>query len=112
MILVKIYFSIFSRFNAIFPAARDPNFQAVEEDISINIQATYTVVSNCVKMKMILVLCYDAARRCSDESFFIFEMHLLVDHSKIMVYKALVKVQSFFGVKVGPSTNFCLVSTA
>jgi len=34
MILVKIYFSIFSRFNAIFPAARDPNFQAEEEDIS------------------------------------------------------------------------------
>jgi len=32
MILVKIYFSIFSRFNAIFPAARDPNIQAVEED--------------------------------------------------------------------------------
>jgi len=34
MILVKIYFSIFSRFNAIFRAARDPNFQAREEDIS------------------------------------------------------------------------------
>ena len=36
MILVKIYFSIFSRFNAIFPVARDPNFQAEEEDISIS----------------------------------------------------------------------------
>jgi len=34
MILVKIHFSIFSRFIAIFPAARDPNFQAEEEDIS------------------------------------------------------------------------------
>jgi len=34
MLLVKIYFCIFSRFNAIFPAARDPNFQAEEEDIS------------------------------------------------------------------------------
>jgi len=34
MIMVKVYFSIFSRFNAIFPAARDPNFQAEEEDIS------------------------------------------------------------------------------
>jgi len=34
MILVKIYFSIFSRFNAIFPAAQDFNFQAEEEDIS------------------------------------------------------------------------------
>jgi len=35
MILVKSYFSIFSRFNAVFPAARDPNFQAEEKDISI-----------------------------------------------------------------------------
>jgi len=34
MILMKMYFSIFSRFNAIFPDARDPNFQADEEDIS------------------------------------------------------------------------------
>jgi len=34
MILVKIYFSIFSQFNAIFPAARNSNFQAEEEDIS------------------------------------------------------------------------------
>jgi len=34
MILVKIYFSIFSRFNAIFPTARDPKFQAEEEYIS------------------------------------------------------------------------------
>jgi len=34
MMLVKIYFSIFSWFNAIFTAARDPNFQAEEEDIS------------------------------------------------------------------------------
>jgi len=34
MILVKIYLSIFSLFNAIFPSARDPNFQAEEEDIS------------------------------------------------------------------------------
>jgi len=34
MILIKIYFSIFSRFNAIFPAARDHNFQAEEEGIS------------------------------------------------------------------------------
>ena len=34
MILVKIYFSIFSRFNAIFLAARDFNFQAEEKDIS------------------------------------------------------------------------------
>jgi len=33
MILVKIYYFIFSRFNAIFPAARDPNFQAEKEDI-------------------------------------------------------------------------------
>jgi len=32
--LVKIYFSIFSRFNATFPVARDPNFQAEEENIS------------------------------------------------------------------------------
>jgi len=34
MIVVKIYFSIFSRFNAIFPAARDPNLQAEEDDVS------------------------------------------------------------------------------
>jgi len=34
LILVKIYFSIFSRFNAIFPVVRDPNFQGEEEDIS------------------------------------------------------------------------------
>ena len=32
---MKIYFSLFSRFNAIFPAARDSNFDAEEEDISI-----------------------------------------------------------------------------
>jgi len=38
-------------------------------------------------MKMILLFCYDAARRCSDESRFIFELHLLVDHSKIMVIR-------------------------
>jgi len=38
MILVKIHFSILSRFNAIFPAARDPNFQAEEEDISTFMQ--------------------------------------------------------------------------
>jgi len=58
---------------------------------SLNIQATCTVGWNCVKMKMILLFWYDAARRYSDESCFIFEMHLLVDHSKIMVYKALLK---------------------
>ena len=35
MILVKIYFSIFSQFNAMLPAARDSKFQAEEqEDIS------------------------------------------------------------------------------
>jgi len=34
MILVKIYFSIFSRFRVIFPVARDPNFQAREERTS------------------------------------------------------------------------------
>jgi len=34
MILVKIYFSVFSWFNAIFPVARDLNFQAEEEGIS------------------------------------------------------------------------------
>jgi len=38
MILVKIYFFIFSRFNAIFPAARDPNLQTEEEDISTSEQ--------------------------------------------------------------------------
>ena len=38
MILVKIYFSIFSRFRVIFPVARDPNFQAEEEDISTFMQ--------------------------------------------------------------------------
>jgi len=32
MILVNIYFSMFSRFSAIFPAARNPNFQAGVED--------------------------------------------------------------------------------
>jgi len=45
-------------------------------------------------MKLILLFSYDAARRCSDESYFIFEMHLLVDHSKIMTYKALAKIFS------------------
>jgi len=108
MILVKIYFSIFSLFNAIFPAAWDPKFQAEEEDI--NFQATCTVVWNCVKMKRIILFCYDAARRCSDESSFIFEMHLLLDHSKIMVYKALLK--RFFSVEVEPSASFCLNSIA
>ena len=44
-----------------------------------------------MKVKMILLFCYDASRRCSDESCFIFEMHLLVDHSKIMMYEALLK---------------------
>jgi len=33
MILMKICFSIFSRFNAVFPAARDSNFQSEGEDI-------------------------------------------------------------------------------
>jgi len=61
-------------------------------------------------MKMILLFCYDVARRCSDESCFIFEMRLLVDHSKIMVYKALLK--RFFSVQVEPSTRFCLNSIA
>jgi len=61
-------------------------------------------------MKMILFFCYDVTRRCSDESCFIFEMHSLVDHSKIMVYKALVK--RFFRVEVEPSTSFCLNSIA
>ena len=107
---MKIYFSIFSRFNAIFPAARDPNFQAEEEDISFSTfkqHALYaTVIWNCVKMKMIILFCYDATRRCSDESCFIFEMHLLVDHRKILVSKALLKC--FFSVEAEPSTSFCL----
>jgi len=61
-------------------------------------------------MKIILLFCYDAARRCSDEPCFIFEMHLLVDHSKIMLYKALLK--RFFSVEVEPtpSTSSCLNS--
>jgi len=54
----------------------------------------------------IVLLLYDAARRCSDESCFTFEMHLLVDHSKIIVYKALLK--RYFSVEVQPSTSFCL----
>jgi len=49
-------------------------------------------------------------RHCSDESFFSFQMHLLVDHSKIMVYKALPK--RFFSVEIEPSTSFCLYSIA
>jgi len=61
-------------------------------------------------MKMILLFSYEAARRCSDKSCFIFEMHLLVDHSKIMVYKALLK--RFFNVDGEPSTSFCLNSIA
>ena len=63
-------------------------FRLRKSSLHLNFQAICTVVWNCVKMKMILLFCYDAARRCSDESCFIFEMHLLVDHSKIMVYKA------------------------
>jgi len=59
---------------------------------------------------MIPLFCHDAAHRCPDESCFIFEMHLLVDHSKIMVYKALLK--RFFSVEVEPSTSFCLNSIA
>jgi len=54
-------------------------------------------------MKMILLFCYDADRGCSGESCFIFEMHLLVDHSKIIVYKALLKC--IFSVEVEPSTS-------
>jgi len=61
-------------------------------------------------MKMILLFCYDAARRCSDESCFIFNMHLLVDHRKMKVHKALLKC--FFSVEVEPSTSFCLNSIA
>ena len=74
----------------------------------LNFQATCTVVWNCVKMKMIQLFCGDAARRCSNKFCFIFEMHLLVDHSEIMVYKALLK--RFFSVEVEPSTSFCLNS--
>jgi len=40
-------------------------------------------------MKIILLYFNDAARRCSDKSCFNFEMHWLVDHSKILVYKTL-----------------------
>jgi len=61
-------------------------------------------------MKMILLFCYGAAHHCSDESCFIFDMHLLIDYSKIMVYKALIK--RFFSVEVEPSTSFCLNSIA
>jgi len=61
-------------------------------------------------MKMILLFCYDTARPCSDESCFTFEIHLLVDHGKIMVYKALLK--RFFSVEVEPSTSLCLNSIA
>jgi len=47
---------------------------------------------------MILLFCYGAACSYSDESCFIFEMHLQVDYSKIMVYKALLK--RFFSVEI------------
>ena len=63
-----------------------------------------------MKMKMILLFCYDVACRYLHESCFIFEMHLLVDHSNIMVYKALLK--RFFSVEVEPSARFCLKSIA
>jgi len=69
-------------------AARDPSFQT--EDISILKQCA---VWNCVKMSMIRLFYYVGCRRFSDETGFIFEVHLwLVDHSEILVFnKALPK---------------------
>jgi len=40
MMLVKIYFSIFSRFNAIFPTARYSNCQAEEKDIQYQLSSS------------------------------------------------------------------------
>ena len=64
-----------------------------------------------MKMSMILLFCHDAAHSCSDESCFIFEMHLLVDYSKIVVYKVFLK--RFFSVEVEPKHQFfCLNNIA
>jgi len=52
-------------------AARDPSFQT--EDISILKQCA---VWNCVKMSMIRLFYYVGCRRFSDETGFIFEVHL------------------------------------
>jgi len=72
------------------PAALDLSFQT--EDFSILKQRA---VWNCVKMSMILLFHHVEGRRFSDETGFIFEIYLLVDHSKILVFnKALPK--SFF----------------
>jgi len=67
------------------PAAQDPSFQT--EDVSILKQL---VVWNCVKMSMILLFSSIVkTRRFSDETGFIFEIFLLVEYSKILVfYKA------------------------
>jgi len=38
----------------------------------LNFQATCTVIWNCMKMKMILLFCYDAARRYSVANWYIY----------------------------------------
>jgi len=55
-------------------------------------------------MKMILLFCYDAARRYSDESCFIFDMHFLLVRSKIMMYKTLLK--RFSDLKLNQAHQF------
>jgi len=46
-------------------------------------------------MKIILLYYYVEGRRFSDETGFIFEIHLLVDRSKILVYIQALR-KSFF----------------
>ena len=72
------------------PAARDPDFQT--GNLSILKQRA---VWNCVKTSIILLFYYVEGRRFSNQTGFIFEMYLLVDHSEILFFnKALT--QSFF----------------
>jgi len=66
--LKTIFFSSFSLWNAVLPAARYPNFQT--EDISILKQL---LVWNFVKMSMVLFFYYDEACRFSDEIYLIFD---------------------------------------
>jgi len=68
IILATIFFSKFSRWNAISSAARDRNVQT--EDMSILKQF---VIWNCVKISMFLRFYQDDARHFSDEIWLIFK---------------------------------------
>jgi len=74
-----------------FPASRVPTFHT--KDISSNMYL------GTGKMNTILLFCYGATRRYSDETCFMMETfnYFVVDCSKLLVFEALLK--SFFSIE-------------